>query len=376
MIPSFCPNAACKHHQAPQAGKTEWFVKAGIYITNTAGKVQRFSCKTCGQLFSEQTFSLDYMVKKKLPYPYIFERLKSSSGIRSISRDLKVSHKTILNRCFRLAHQAIAVHASLKKTLSLNEDLAADGFESFVLSQYYPNAIHLLVGAKSQFLYECDYAHIARKGRMTTQQKLKKSEIENSFVAGRRSISSSFSAIVEQIELLTLNRQTSSTNVFTDEKPQYAALFKNSAILEQQRKTGSFSHIQINSKKARTLHNPLFPVNYFDRELRKDCANHVRETMQFSKCVSNCMERIAIYRFHHNYIKPYRIDHPKLSKLLHAEVAGISCAAIKAELKTFFTERRFLSRVNLSWSDVLIWLKGYATLGRISSQYVPAFAWD
>jgi len=36
----------------------------------------------------------------------------------------------------------------------------ADGFESFCVSQYFPNNIQLLVGSDSQHVYQIDYATI------------------------------------------------------------------------------------------------------------------------------------------------------------------------------------------------------------------------
>ena len=39
----------------------------------------------------------------------------------------------------------------------------------------------------------------------------------------------------------------------------------------------------VSGKAARTKNNRLFAVNYLDREIRKDNASHVRETVQFSR---------------------------------------------------------------------------------------------
>ena len=376
MIPKFCPNSKCKLHITPYNGAGEWFALNGVYHSRVSGKVQRFYCKSCGRHFSEQTFSLDFMVKKKLSYSRIFNSLNSGSGIRSIGRELNVSHRAILNRCSRLARQALAINAALLGAIFLNEDLVADGFESFVASQYFPCSIHLLAGKESQFMYGYDYAHLARKGRMTDKQKIRKADLEKAFVSGKRSAAVSFSAIVELVELLFKNRLIKSARLFTDENPLYPAALRRSSILDYNRQAGLFSHARINSKKARNLKNNLFSVNYLDREIRKDCANHARETVQYSRDVSNCMERFAIYCLYHNCVKPFRVDDPEKKKLLHAEVAGVNRSLVSAELKTLFTERRFLTRTKLRWGDALIWLKGLATPLKMASPYVPAYAWD
>ena len=374
MIPPFCPNRRCGHHHSPK--EEMWYMRNGTYTTGASGEVKRFVCRTCGSGFSEQTFSLDYAVKRKISYQHIFMQLKASGGIRTIARDFGVTHKVILNRCFRLSRQAIALHSVLQAHLSLAENLAADGFESFVQSQYRPNNIHILVGSDSQFLYGIDYAHLKRKGRMTVVQKNRRAELEELFISGKRTITTSFSSIVEMIEHLVLSRNSESITLFTDEKPQYSTCLRKSSLLSSLAALQQFSHVQISSRKKRTVRNPLFPVNYMDREIRKDCANHVRETMQYSRSVSGCMARLAVYRMYHNYCKPYRIDDPAKRNICHAEAAGITAKAISDELRTFFTRRRFLSRVKLCWSDALIWLRGLADPGRLSAQYCPGYVWD
>ena len=133
--------------------------------------------------------------------------------------------------------------------------------------------------------------------------------------------------------------------------------------------------MRISSKKPRTVHNKLFAVNYYDREIRKDNANHVRETVQYSRNVNNCMERMAIYRVYHNYVKPYRITDRTDEKRLHGEVAGIERQRIEGEMGSIFTERRFLTRLSLSWSDALIWLRGLATPTVHEGGTFPGYAW-
>ena len=173
-IPPFCPQSSCPHYHNP-AGT--WFTKAGTYSNQKHGRVQRFRCRTCGTLFSEETFSLDYYTKLKVPYRTILQHLVTCSGIRDLSRILKVSCSTVTNRIARLARQTMAVSSNLSSRVNLSEDLTADGFESFVKSQYMPNNINLLVGRESQFWYLSDYAQLTRKGRMTGYQKKRNESI-------------------------------------------------------------------------------------------------------------------------------------------------------------------------------------------------------
>mgnify|MGYP006287230733 FL=1 len=288
---------------------------------------------------------------------------------------MSVGHKVILNRISRLARQALAVHATLLSQLQLQEDLAADGFESFVDSQYEPNNIHILVGSDSQLLYSFDYAHLKRKGRMTELQKAERERREEEAVGNRTSITTSFTRIISRLEELIEGGARSSYSLYTDEKREYVTVIKKFPQLRQMQEEGRFVHERISSRKARTLNYRLFPVNYFDREIRIDNANHVRETVQFSRRAIGALERLAIYQMYHNYCKSYRIGVAELEYRLHGEVEGIKRESIRRELADVFTMRRFLSKVKLGFSQAMVWLQTVGNVGSFNGGYRPAYVW-
>ena len=347
--PPFCPEQECEKHNLTSSS-TDWYVNAGHYKTKVSGTVQRYRCRHCGCRFSDQTFSLDYAVKKHLPYRYIFNQLKSAAGIRDIARDLKVSTNAVQNRITRLSRQAVAIHEILKRQIRLAEDLAADGFESFTVSRYYPGNIHLLAGKDSQYLYAFDYAYLARRGRMSEYRKRRK-------VHGGVSATESFINLCNHIDILLEGSRKETTVLYTDDKPQYGKVLSG-----------------FNTREPGTFRNGLFSVNYLDRQIRKDNANHVRESVQFSRDVNNCMERLSIYSLYHNYMKPYRINGGE--KRVHAEVAGIERQKIDSELESLFTVRRFYSRMKrFTGTEMKMWLKGFSTPGKLSLGYLPKYVW-
>jgi len=313
------------------------------------------------------------MTKKRLSYSRILTHLVTSSGIRDIARDLEVSASTICNRVSRLARQALSSHATLLGHLSLTEDLVADGFESFAVSQYFPNNIHLLAGKDSQFWYATDYAHLRRKGRMTARQKRRNLLLQKSFSFGRTTIYSSFSRIVCALDALAVSGGRSSLTLYTDRHTQYRRVLRS--------RVGDLSvcvrHRTIGSRRLRSVRNLLFSVNYLDREIRKDCAEHGRQTVKFARNVSNSLERLAIYRYYHNYMKPFRIGEREYVGVSHGMKAGIAEAVIRKEVKSFFTQRRFLFKtVGLSFSEALVWLRGVVTPLKTFAEYLPAYAWQ
>ncbi len=349
--PLFCPNKCCDNYRVQEG---LWYAKNGIYHSKRSGRVQRYKCRSCGENFSAATFGIDYRTQIKLSYRTIMEHLVTSSGIRDISRILKVSCSTVTNRISRLARQAMAVSASLSTNLKLNENLVADGFESFVKSQYLPNNINILVGKDSQFWFLSDYSQLTRKGRMTRYQKMKNMAIKDEVNINRVTVYESFQNVVRESLKLLDSSGRESISLYTDEHLQYRKVIGELSNKEQI----ALNHIRISSRKARTLTNPLFSGNYIDREIRKDNSDHTRETVQFARNAGNAMERLAVYRLYHNFIKPYRINGSCNSIETHGSAAGISKKRIRIELKTLYTRRRFLGRHGMmNLSDWKLWCK-------------------
>lgn len=152
FIPPFCPNPTCPYHlESPDS--PSWFSNRGTYLTKSAGRIRRFCCSHCKKGFSERTFSIDYYTKKLVDYPKLLTLLSSSMGLRQISRYTSLSTGTLSNRYERLSRQSLALHEKISQTHEVGEDLVADEFETFSVSQYFPEFYHLLVGKDSQFLY-------------------------------------------------------------------------------------------------------------------------------------------------------------------------------------------------------------------------------
>ena len=371
-IPPFCPNSECFMHHCSSCTR-DWYVRDGHYRSAAFGAVQRFRCKHCGCRFSSQTFSIDYAVKRRLSYRRVFSLLISSSGIRDMGRILKVSPNCITNRISRLARQALAVHADLLSLLPLGEDLVADGFESFAVSQYFPNNIQLLAGKSSQYWLFSGYAHLRRKGRMTGYQRWRNEKLKERFTLGRVTVYSSFAELVRLALIAGEQSLQRTERLFTDRHKTYRRVIARLSPAER----SQLIHHRCSSTARRTVSNPLFSVNYLDRQIRKDLAEHTRETVQFARNVVNQMERLAVYRAYHNYFKPYRIGSHEGSRVTHAQRAGIPEPVIRGELKSFFTQRRFLSRIGgLMIGDRKVWLRMIKTPLNKYAERLPVYVWD
>ena len=341
FIPPHCPNPDCSHYAPPQS--PHWFRKKGFYRTKTFGRIPRFRCSACSTSFSRQTFSLDYYAKRLLDYSYIYRQINAGAGIRNIARDLNVREKAITNRINRMARNATLISQAIIKHLPFDEDLVLDGLQNFCVSQYFPDNYTILVGKDSQFVYECDYATLRRSGRMRPDQKKRRAELEKRFTPSRKAVEHSFARLLVQVGRMRKVRLLPLI-LYTDEKKDYQRVLWNHRENRQRMFSGQWRHHMTSSEVSRNNQNPLFSVNYIDREIRKDMASQSRETVQFPRNVSNAMLRMNLYLYDHNVRKPYRVADREKKRVRHAQVAGLGKSDLEALAEGFFRKRVFRSK--------------------------------
>jgi hypothetical protein len=370
-LPPFCASATCRCHTCTDAKPFTEFISWGSYSTKAFGKVQRFRCVLCGKTFSEQTFHLNYYAKRVLDYEDITRRLSTCESLSAIARAHRASTDTISNRISRASRQALAFESVQADARRPNEDLAADGFESFCRSQYFPNNITVLVGFSSQFVYAADHATMRRKGRMTEGQRTKRAALDLLYKPNPRGIENSFRRVSEECLRVLSDGCRPALTLWTDEHQAYPRAIGRSACLGGIREAGRISHRTISSRAARTRENPLFSVNYLDRELRKDLHEHVRETVCFGRNVNRQMERLSLYFWWHNFKKPHRARGDPRS---HAEIAGYNPKQMKTGLMQIWRWRAWLSLTPLTEAMRDSWLRARETPLRRGPDYLPRFA--
>lgn len=370
--PPFCAARSCIHHEPNPVSPYRAYVPWGFYPTKAFGIVPRFRCTACGTTFSRQTFRLDYYAKRIVSYDDIVQRLSACESLSSIGRALHCSTDSISNRISRAARQALALGSALSSTMKPNEDLVADGFESFCRSQYFPNNITLLVGASSQYVYAADHVTLRRKGRMTEKQARKRAMLEQRWMANPRGIENSFARIAHEALRVYSEGRRPSLTLWTDEHQAYARALAHSPHLSLLLHEGLIRHRVVSSRIARTTRNPLFPVNYLDRELRKDLHEHVRETVCFGRNVNRQMERLAVYLLWHNTIKPHRARGSPGSNADYA-CAG---ALVSGRGSTRYWEwRAWRSLTELSEAMVETWERLRYTPLSQNPEYLPRYAY-
>jgi transposase-like protein len=363
-----CPNPQCPCFRHP-VGKN-WFIHFGFHNTKLLGRVPRYRCKACGTTFSDQTFSWNYHVKKLIDYQVLLDHLVTASGLNDIARKLHLRVESIQNRYERLARYCLAVHSDLIKELPFNEDMAADGFETFSRSQYYPGHINIVVGSRSEFLYTQGLANLRRKGRMTKSQKRYREELEKR--GGRpdpKAVEKSLGNLINSLVQVMNKKGVGGKILFTDEHKAYPR-----ALRRVKDFSACFRQKTISSKALRTPENPLFPVNYVDRQFRKDLSDHTRETVQFSRCPSAMMSRLAVYRYYHNCCIPRRVSEMRKGNgETHAERAGIAGGYLQEVKEKYWGKRVFLQKIDLSEEERKTWLCEWRNPGVEMGRYIPRY---
>ena len=372
FVPPFCPYSTCRNHIEPTI--PFWFRPYGFHLTKAFGPVPRFKCLHCGKTFSTQTFSIDYYAKRVIDYHDLGGRHSGSMSLRGTARALKSSCDTVQNRLERLDRQFLALHAALSSQASRSEPICIDGFVSFDVSQFFPSEITIAITGDTQFVLDLSHATRRRSGTMTPGQKKKAEELYKNIPIEKGGIQRTFRDILDSLARSRPPTPEKSLSLITDRKKEYEWELRKHPLFVNQDPEHRVTHGQIDSKAERTTDNPLFASNYIDREIRKDQANHHRETLCFSRNVANGMARLSLYLFLHNYLKKFRIKAPVMADEVHAEKAGIPRKLIRGGLQAAFKKRAFLSRIELPPTLEKIWKKEFVTPGLVNQHRPPAFA--
>lgn len=297
-------------------------------------------------------------------------------SLRSLARELAISCGSVQNRMDRLSRQGIALHSQFRPRAALRENVCFDGLVSFDRSQYYPSDIGLSISSSSRFILGLSHATTRRSGTLSVAQK---NHLESTYEGDEFEMKAVERSFTEHLDLLAIENRDAQGHpliIVTDEKLEYVRALHAHPLYLDQDERHRCAQLRVPSTMPRTHANPLFASNYLDREIRKDQANHRRESTCYSRNAANCMARLASHLVWHNYMKRYLINWPVDRTETHAEMAGIDHGALKRGRVMMFTKRAFLSRLNLVAIDLWLWMKrvydpiaGHPTIG-----YLPKYA--
>ena len=334
--PPFCPNDGCWYHQHD---RDRWpFVRAGFFVRkHLPGRIQRWRCLKCRRYFSAQTFRTDYWLKKPQLQRPLFMALVSCSCARQIAREFGIAPETVLRQTARLGRHSLLFHYQNRPRGPVPEPLVVDGIESFEYSQYTPVHFHLAIGSSSHYVYGLTDSELRRKGRMTTRQRIRRSELE--LELGRpdpKSIEMEFAALMGLVA-----PEPQKLLLYTDEHMAYPRAVRRLRHL-------SIQHDRTSSRAERTTQNPLWPINHADMLIRHSLAEHKRETIAFARRRQCSVERLWVFVVWKNWIKSFSERKRDASPAMRLGISD-HCLGVDEVLK----ERLFPNRVGLPkrWAD-------------------------
>jgi hypothetical protein len=315
---------------------------------------------------------MNFYLKKNTDFrAFAKDILNCTSGL-FCARKHGYSSDSVRIRVDRLARNSLILLSEAFSRYKIDEDLVADGLESFSVNKYFPNNINILMGSKTQIIYAFNLCHFRRKGQMTELQKKKiKTEYQHKSFK-YNDLQNSMKRISDKATILAQNSVRSFLTLHTDENPAYPiALKKNQSELETEMQN-KVNHKTISSKEPRSKRNALFSVNYMDREIRKNIPDHRRKTVCFSRNDRNMMSRFAWHAASHNFFKPRNICSAALqTDARHASVLLDCDSQVNYMKENFFDKRFLLSFSHLGQDETSIWTKSIHTPHKKTSDKVP-----
>ena len=365
-----CCNPRCPFFHHSNAQDISWRADHGWYLTRAFGEVARYRCRWCGKTFSDQTFKVDYYVKHPVDYIPLIRALVATSGQGNMSRFSGLRYELIQNRFERLARFFLALHAAMRNQIRREEDFVLDGFESFAASQFFPNNVNLIVGGASEYIYQMGFAQLRRKGAMSRHQKARRQQLESTFgKAPPKAVEESVVRLLQDLCGWLRGKGFGPKRLSTDQHKGYVRALKRVA-----QASSLLHHHQYSSKAARSVGSALFAVNYVDRQLRKDQANHVRESVQFARCPAAMMNRLTIYQGYHNYLMPRRVrEQRKGNWMTRAQALGLNPTSIWATICELWGKRIFLHKTPLWQEEQRTWLMSWRNEGIRLGRRVPYY---
>lgn len=319
-IPTHCPNRSCTAHTDPP---DNWFRPYGFYSTKAHGTVRRYRCRYCGTTCSTQTESMHYAANRHLPLRAIVDCLLEGASQREIARRYHVSPMTIHNAVIRIGRQAIAAQAVLLSHLRPRPRLVFDGLRSFVTSQDYPCDLTTLVDAEGETILAITHGVFRRGGRMTRLQRKRKEAKQEHWQIPHGTMSRSISTIWNELwNYLDTESEPGPAIIDTDQHRGYRRIGERSEVYQMLRRENKAEHRTTSSLAARTVHNPLFPVNYVDRLIRHRLREHTRETIAFGRHSAMQLYRMWIFAWDLNTRREWRVKQPEEGR--HAEQGSLT----------------------------------------------------
>jgi len=348
--PRFCRNPDCPNHNEPAK---HWFVRIGTYTTMAHGAVKRYRCRTCGKSTSDQSESVHYYAKRRLPMKALVAGLNGGTSLRDIGRRYGVSCAAVRNGVLRMGRQAMAAQVLMLSQMNERHEVVFDGLRSFVTSQDYPCDITTVVDRSGEVILTMTHAIRGRGGTMRPGQAKRLARKLSRWRPRPGTTREAILLVVRELWDYLRPPEGGAAVVDTDEDGLYRAVLWADRIWRHLHGGLKAVHRRTAGSVPRTCENLLFPANYVDRLLRHRVKEHTRETIAFGRHATVQMHRAWIFAWDHNMCRPYRVKRPDLG--VHAAQGAVDPPVIRTIRKEFYERRIRITGCAVPESIGVVW---------------------
>ena len=329
--PPHCPRRDCPSRAAE--GPSFRFRLRGRYRRACDRRVvHRFHCHVCRRSFSVQTFRVDYRLKRPELTTPVFDAFVSKVTQRQMARCLPCTRTTVRHRLLLLSLHARefqnAVLERARQQGTLHGRFQLDELETFERDRRLrPVTMPVLIHEASRFVLHVEAAALPARGRLRERDLARKRRMEAKEGVRR---SGSRQAVKRCFEVLSRFLAVGMpTVVVTDKRSIYGTTLAE-AMSE------SFAHALHPGKAAKTVSNPLWPINHLFAMLRDGTSRLVRRNWGVSKEREWLVRHMWIWIAYRNYIRCFTNKQKRMTSAIRA---GLVSATFS---KTKFFEWRVL----------------------------------
>ncbi len=285
--PSACPRLDCPSRR----GEPFAYRRRGRFKRRCDGRVvRRFLCLACRRGFSQQTFRLDYRLKRPELLPSFFLDRVSNCTHRQSARNHGCSRTTEERHFRRLGEHCRAFHEKQLESLARSHatTFLLDELETYEQHRTQkPVTVPILIERESGFVVD------AQVGALPPLTKIEGSE-------PRRSESREVvQAVLQRLRALPED-EGSELRVVTDEKPSYARVLKELFDEDGARK---LVHETASPGRARDQTHSLSPITHTLARVREDVSRVERDTWAAAKKRRWLASHLAIWIAYRNYVR-------------------------------------------------------------------------
>jgi hypothetical protein len=304
--PRFCPHQDCASRSAAVPFR---YQHHGTFRRLCDGRdVRRFLCLACSRGFSEQTFRVDYRLKRPELLAPLFRDRISKVTHRQSARNHACARRTEERHFFRIALHCEAFHRArlhdLEPGRGIGTHFLLDELETYERARLEePLTVPVLIERDSGFVVDARVGTLpARSGakldpRLPRRVSESRAVVENAFAI--------LDAVTPKSQELT---------VLTDEKHAYSKILRE--------KFGKrCTHERVPSTLVRDTRNPLWPINHTLARVRDNVSRLVRETWAVAKLRRWLAGHLSIWTCYRNYVRGRTNCEPRFTPAMCANVS-------------------------------------------------------